>query len=464
MRTLILLTAILVALPTVAAQAPPTVYEPEGNDVPPQMMDFDAENNRFVAHPGWIDGKLIHYYKFRMYVPPNYGTDDGGLEKVPIQELYLPTTDGTLAGVPADQRPVLSEYPVAGNTDYSDFQHVVLVDVGGGYAANSHTDAAGVLAAGSRVDTGIIANVPVVPLGSTLEDPAELGTDAPIEPWMAWYEGDEAQTFVFETTSAEFADFINPRTRSGAFAEAGSGYEAAVSPQMATLAGVNALPIWHVNQYTTGVEAGVNNGGPSGVGQRNVIDADRLDPGYSPLWQVWWATQVPPGYSADEAVSAEQITDESGFAIAKTPMYVNCPNIGPHGGSPADRSVDAGLAFDPVARVDEGGSVVLEGSIPMQAGVEVTAMAGDAVLGTATTAMMGLYTFTVEAGDLPEGLNTVTFEDPGGAVVGTYEVQVGSADHGAGAASEDASALGTEGLIVLLVVAGAILVFARFGK
>lgn len=45
-------------------EAPPTVYE--ADEMGPQNMDYDAGNNMFVAHPGWVNDKLIHYYTFRM--------------------------------------------------------------------------------------------------------------------------------------------------------------------------------------------------------------------------------------------------------------------------------------------------------------------------------------------------------------------------------------------------------------
>ena len=41
----------------------PTVYE--SGEMSPQNMDFDRENNMFVAHAGWYNDKLIHYYKVR---------------------------------------------------------------------------------------------------------------------------------------------------------------------------------------------------------------------------------------------------------------------------------------------------------------------------------------------------------------------------------------------------------------
>jgi hypothetical protein len=50
--------------------APATVYE--AAEMSPQNMDFDAENMMFVAHSGWYNDMLIHYYKFRIFAPSFY--------------------------------------------------------------------------------------------------------------------------------------------------------------------------------------------------------------------------------------------------------------------------------------------------------------------------------------------------------------------------------------------------------
>lgn len=447
MQTRFLLLTLLAAalLLGSASAAPLTVYETQDGEpveIPPQAMDYDEENQRFIAHPGWYEGELIHHYKFRMYVPPNYGTGlDTTASDIPVSPVYLPTTDGGLDGVPEDQRPVLEEYPTAQNTAYSDFVEIHFVEVSPEYEANSHQDAPSLLAAGGEVTpSGIVANMPVVPVGSTLEDPENPGAEnppAPIEPWMAWYDGEEAQTFVFETTDAGFAQFINERTRSGDAAQQGSGYESVVVEGFARPDAVSFVPIWHVNQYFTGVEPGVNNGGPAATGQRNVVAHDRLDDGYSPLWQVYWATQLPPGYEADQARDNEHFGTPSdpayGFEIAATPMFVNCPNIGPHGGSPADVPDQSPPPSD-LAEVEDG--IRIEGSIPMESGVEVAAVVGGQELGRTATGMMGAFAFQVRAEELPAGTSQVAVyrvgdagqlierDDGGGdAALATYDLR-----------------------------------------
>ncbi len=442
MRSIILLTTLLLLAIPASAQAPPTVYE--SPDIPPQAMDFDAENNRFVAHSGWIDDRLIHYYKFRMYVPSNYGTD-AGVEKVPVAPAYLPSTDGTFAGVPNGQGPIL-EFHTADGAAYSDFVQIFFVEVPGDYAPNSHRSVEAI--AGMKITaTDIVVNLPVVPTGSTLEDPAALGTDAPIDPWMGWYKGDPVQTFVFESTSQSFADFINPLTRpAGA---PGDGYESVVS-QFGTTSGISAIPIWHVNQYQTGVIEGINNGGPSPVGQRNVIDKDRLDAGYSPLWRVYWATQVPTGYGADQASSADQFTEANGFKIAMTPMYVNCPNIGPHGGTTQNA---AKASFADHDDVQDMASIPIEGSIPMREGAEVTVAVNGKAVDTVTTGMMGLYTYTLDASLLKAGPNTVTFQSDAHDFLATYTFSNG----------EVPERFDPTAILVLIGVVAIVFLVARYG-
>lgn len=453
--------AFTLLMPAASAELPPSVYTQEGLEIPPQAMDYDEENQLFIAHPGWLDGNLIHYYKFRMYVPPNYGTDDGGLSKVPIAPLYLPSTDGTLAGVPDGQRPVLAAYPVAGDTAYSDFVHVHFVDVPSSYSANTHRSAGDLLAAhGPGVPTGIFANVPVVPNGAHLQDPAKLDVPrddpaawAPIDPWAAWYEGDEAWTYIFETTDPEFAAYANANTRTEASGAAGSGYESVVVPGFAFTGGLSAIPIWHVNQYFTGVTPGVNNGGPADIGQRNVIDMDRLDPGYSPLWQVFWATQIPLGYGADDARRASDFQDASGvahngFAIAQTPMYVNCPNIGPHGGTPVS---DSGADSFGIADVSGMETVVIEGSLVMTPDTLVTFWLHDEDIGGVNTGMMGAYRFEVPVSLLDRGDNTVEVKQ-GEEVVATYVLSNGEAPQG------------NDTIVWIVVVAALIVLVYAYGR
>ena len=403
------------------ASAPETVYT--SGPMSPQNMDFDAANNMFKAHSGWLNDKLVHYYKFRMYTPDTYPTKVtmGSAPDIPVAPLFLLTTDGDFSGLVPGQDPIL-RYHTADGEDYSDFVEVNFVTVASNYTADTLKSYGDIVDAGLTPDpTGIYVNLPVVPTGSTLEDPAAPGTAAPITGLMAWYKGVAVQTFAFETTDQGFADTFNPLTRTGTAGQADSGYEIVVSPFVGATSDVSIAPIWHINQYSTGVETGVNHGGPSDMGQRNVINVDRKEAAYSPLWQVLWISKVPIGYSADMASNSLQFTTANGFEVMATPMYVNCPNIGPHGGgalNPEKADSFGAGTFDPSA------TVAVEGALVMEAGKTVKAYVGAAEVASAVSGMMGGYTLEIDAADLEAGDNVVEVKDAAMTVLQTVTVSV----------------------------------------
>lgn len=238
----------------------------------------------------------------------------------------------------------------------------------------------------------------------------------------AWYRGVEVQLFFFETTSQEFADHYDPLTRQGDAAEDGSGFEITRSPDIVGDQAIRWEPIWHVNQMFTGITPGKNNRGPADVGQRNVLAVDRLDEGYSPLWQVWWITQAPPDYKADQASHPSQFNQGNGFKIAQTPMFVNCPNIGPHGGGANDAKQES---FDTSPRVAAGDSVRLDGALVMQGDVEVTLHVDGQQVDQTQTNMMGGWSFTLSGDDLADGENAVEVKNADGETVADYTIQGG---------------------------------------
>lgn len=393
---------------------PPTVYEDSA--MSPQTMDYDRENRMFIAHPGWIRDRLIHYYKFRMYTPMTYPerVRPGEAPDIPIGQLFLLTTNGDFSGVVAGQKPILRWHTSDGES-YSDFVEVVWVAVGPSYVANTYRSHADLLENGVALEpSGVYVNVPVVPSGSRLQDPSGNGV-APILPLMTWYRGVEVQTFAFETTSTRFANHFNPLTRTGTAGQPGSGFEITVAPFVAG-ARASFIPIWHLNQYSTGVQSGVNHGGPWSGGQRNVIDLDRGAAGYSPLWQVFWVAAVPVGYSADQVSSADQITEANGFEVIQTPMFVNCPNVGPVGGSATNPSKTTSFGR---TQVTSGETVRIEGALVMEAGVAVDAFVGDAKVASTLTSMMGAYEFDLATEPWPEGTNTLTVKDSSGNTLQT---------------------------------------------
>jgi len=392
---------------------PLTVYETEGMN--PQNMDYDRENKMFPAHQCWIKDKLVYYYKFRMYTPKTYpeSIKMGQDNKVATMPIYIYTTTGDLSGIVEDQYPIYPFHTSDGEM-YSDFVQVQLVKVSKDYVANSHKSEYDLHEVEGITPTQIYLNAPLVPNGSKLE--AAGGGMAPIKPIQIWYKGQEAQAFYFETTDQAFADIFNPLTRVGNAAEKGSGYEITVSQFVEAEDEVSYAPIWHFNQYSFGVTEGVNNGGPSSKGQMNVVDTDRLDDDYSPLWQVLWATKVPEGYQASTASNADVITPENGFEIKETPMYVNCPNIGPHGGVKTDLPKAKSFGADYYS----GEKAVLRGALIMEGGKDIMAYIGEEMIGETKTGMMGEYSFEVDSSAF-ESMAKVDIKDMEGKTLQTFQ-------------------------------------------
>lgn len=230
----------------------------------------------FVAHSGWYNDQLIHYYKFRIFAPGTYPgliAPGSTAADVPLQKIYIVTTDGALTG--AVGSPVIQFHTIDGNA-YSDFMEIVFVEAPEGYTADMFKSEADVLESGAALtDSGVILNIPVVPTGSTLGHPHEKGVKAPIAPTTVWYKCQPITTYIFEVTDQSAADyFADTRTEDPndfAFAIPVVDY--------ASSSGVRAIPLRHVNQYSNGVMEGVNGGGPSPAGMRNIINLDRADPG-----------------------------------------------------------------------------------------------------------------------------------------------------------------------------------------
>lgn len=383
--------------------APPTVYEAEA--MSPQNMDYDRRNKMFIAHSGWYNDKMVNYYKFRIFAPSTYPgiIKPGSSSKdVPIQKIYIPTTDGAFAG--GIGNPVI-DYHHADGTSYSDFMEVNFVTVPEDYEANTLKSNEDILASGyATEESGIILNIPIVPTGSTLQDPEMKGTaKAPIESVKVWYKCIEVWTYVFEVNDELAADFF-------AFTRPEDPLDFAYAIPVVDFANknsVNAIPLWHVNQFSRGVAEGENGGGPSPAGMKNIINLDRPDLGYSPLWNILWATALPVNYLADQVSNPSDMTTEDGFDFVVTPMFVNCPDIGNIG-----TAVNPSLVSTHQTEIDPnlksnwliGGDISLifkpdePVSFQTQAGSEVA---------SAETNMMGAYEYELMSSDIPEGTTEI---------------------------------------------------------
>lgn len=396
-------------------QVPKTVYESE--TMSPQNMDFDAVNNRFIAHAGWYNNKLIHYYKFRMFTPSTYPDVVGPgspSTAIPTQKIYFVTTDGTMDGVVG--RPIIQYHTVDGVV-YSDFMEVNLVTAPADYVADTFKSEGDVFSGGGATvsPTGIMLNIPVVPVGATLQDPhastGETATNgatelAPIDPVRVWYKGVEAWTYVFEVTDQIAADYF-ASTRND---PSKPGFGITVT-NFATADSVNAIPIWHVNQFTRGVTDS-NFGGPSDMGMRNVINLDRGDDGYSPLWQVFWLTAMPIDYIADQASNGATMNSQNGFETFVSPMFVNCPDIGKVG------EMNSAMASEFKTEIDTSQATnwVL-GSHPsliMKPDIDVIIKTADGtVVATGATNMMGAFEIEVMSSDIPDGAEELMVQTGG---------------------------------------------------
>lgn len=401
---------------TVSAQetcleiAPPTVYEAE--EMSPQNMDFDRENNMIIAHSGWYNDFLVHYYKFRMYTPSTYPgliVPGGSSADVPLQKVYMVSSTGDFDGIIG--KPVLEYHTSDGNL-YSDFMEVIFVTAPTDYVEDTFKMVSDITESGADMQaSGIILNLPIVPTGATLQDPEKKGTaKAPIAPVLAWYKCVEVWTYVFEVTDQSAADYFQA-TRTGADPN-DPAYKIYVKPSYATSNNVAAIPLIHVNQFSHGVIEGKNGGGPSPAGMKNVINLDRPDDGYSPLWLIRWMTELPINYNADEASSFPVMLDEdNGFNTFFTPMYVNCPDIGSvnldknniNGMLKEDFQTNIDLSLESNWIMGSHQDHILKADIPisfqLSDGTEISRV---------TTSMMGSYEYELKSSDIPEGTEEIS--------------------------------------------------------
>jgi len=243
--------------------------------------------------------------------------------------------------------------------------------------------------------SGIVLNIPVVPTNATLQHPVLMGDEtAPIAPTPVWYNGVEVWTYVFEVTDQTAADFFDATRTDG-----DADYAITVLPYLISNDAVSYIPLWHMNQYTRGVTEGVNGGGPDPAGHKNIINMDRPDAGYSPLWEIYWVTDLPVDYMADQVSNVADMTPENGFEYTVTPMYVNCPDIGPVGDM-----INMDIAETYKTAVNHGDtSNWVSGSdlgLIMTEGVSILFVGDNETIGSTVTNMMGGFEYELYSSDL----------------------------------------------------------------
>jgi hypothetical protein len=387
--------------------APMTVYE--SDEASPQTLDYDKERRVFPAIAGWYNDYLIHYYKFRIYAPPTYPnviSSSSTSMDVPVQKLYVTTTDGTMDGAVGD--PILQYHHVDG-VNYSDFMEVYLVSVASNYSANTYKSEGDVLenAMATPVPTGVILNLPIVPINATLQDPANSELAAPIDPIVAWYKGVPIWTYLFEVTNATAASYwADTRTADPSDPD----FAVTVTPY-ASASGVQSIPLYFLNQYTAGVD-GTNFGGPDSHGMRNILNLNRGDAGYSPLWQLLWVSQLPVNYSVNQVSNVADLTPSNGFAITPTPIFVNCPTVGAVASSvnPNKKSAFATTIGLKDASTEEMFSIlgtdaqlILTPDVPVDLRVANTST----TVASTTTNAAGAYQFDLPSSSIPEGASAI---------------------------------------------------------
>ncbi len=100
-------------------------------------------------------------------------------------------------------------------------------------------------------------------------------------------------------------------------------------------------------------------------------------------------------------------------------MYVNCPNVGPHGGGGLNPDKASSFGKSTVA---PGETLEIAGSYIMEAGKTVKAYVGEAEIASTQSLMMGAYLFEISADSLPEGLVTIDVRGEDGAVLQSVTV------------------------------------------
>jgi hypothetical protein len=135
---------------------------------------------------------------------------------------------------------------------------------------------------------------------------------------------------------------------------------------------------------------------------------DRVDAGYSPLWNLLWATAMPINYSADQFSNAVQGTVVNGLEFFRTPMYVNCPNVGLVGETNRLKSD----SFESDIVLGNATSFIIIGTSPdlilvADQTVMLVAVPSNTTIGEVNTNMMGGYEYSLESSEIPNGTTEI---------------------------------------------------------
>ena len=135
---------------------------------------------------------------------------------------------------------------------------------------------------------------------------------------------------------------------------------------------------------------------------------DRPDAGYSPLWQVFWVTELPLNYSADQISNADQFTEANGAKVFIAPMWVNCPNVGTVGTTknPTKKesfelAIDRSNGDESNFLLGSDSTLIFKGDMPISFFGSVDDTAFDTAFDTTTTNAAGAFQYELVNKNIP---------------------------------------------------------------
>lgn len=137
-----------------------------------------------------------------------------------------------------------------------------------------------------------------------------------------------------------------------------------------------------------------------------VVLVDRGDTGYSPIWRMWWVTELPMNYNADEFSHPSQLFMD-GVKISEMPMWVNCPNVGVNGDVNPNKKTD-GFEFE-IDASKESNWVMGSDALHAMGGEKEIVISGI----SASTNGMGVYQHELKSCDIAPSATTVDVEFEG---------------------------------------------------
>jgi len=381
-------------------------YEPETvytrSPIDNQNLAYDLRNNMFRAQSAWMEGKEVHYYRFRLYDNQEYENLSDDVSQISFNKYYILTRTGTFDG--AVGMGILAHHSVeVPGTNYSDFARIYLVLVSDDYEADYYRSEGDLLSEGAPIqETRMYVNMPIVPRDSKLQDPTQSGTlRAPIDPLFVWYRGVRIWTYTFEVSDARAAEYFRNRTRTTEL------YPPAVTPFVTEEGTLQFNRLFHLNQFEYEVTSENTGNGPLTTGMRNLVEYHHTSrTSYTPLLRTVWVTQVPVNFGADQVRSTGDLIRRNGFLSESLNEWFNCPTVG----FTREDQRDVTPFFLPVITTEDAESVVQGSPLSLRFQREeiLTIQTVDRTeLSTAATNLLGAYRFRIDTTRIPPGAVSV---------------------------------------------------------